>query len=431
MSVSILMKILQRGLLALLVMPLLAHAVELDRVVAVVNDEVITSSELATQMDQIHRQLASRGTPAPAESQLRQQVLDHMVMEKLQLQFAKAHGIKVENDVLDRALERIAEQNKLTMAELPKAVAQEGLTWDQFKDNIHKQIILARVREREVDSRITVSEGEVDALLASGALNTEGREYLVSHILLRAPEGATPEQLNELQLRAQEIMQQIHKGEDFSKLVATYSSAPDAMQGGSLGWRPVNRLPAIFAQAISGMRKGDVSGILRSSVGFHIFRLDDVRDASVKKVEVVQTHARHILIRKTDAGMDEEHARRRLQGLLDRLHNGADFAELARTNSSDITAAKGGDLGWLSPGETVPEFERAMDALKPGEVSGIVESPYGWHIIQVLGRRKVDVTADQHKMEARRALQQRKSEAAYEDWLQQLRDSAWVEIKPE
>lgn len=430
MTVSTLIKKFSMALLALLAVPVIAHAAELDRVVAIVNDEVITASELAVQMTQAHKQLASHGTPAPAESQLRQQVLERMVMDRVQLQAAKTRGIKVEDEVLERAIQRIAEQNKMTADELPKAVAEEGYTWPQFRANIRNQIIMSRLREREVDANITVSDGEVDALLASGALDSKGTEYLISHIFLRAPEGASPEQLNALQLRADEIRRQIRQGEDFAKLAATYSAAQDAMQGGSLDWRPLNRLPTIFAQLIPGMRKGEVSDILRSPAGLHIFKLVDARDAAEAKFQVTQTHARHILIRKTD-GVDEAKAKRRLEDLVMRVRNGADFAELAKTNSADISAAKGGDLGWLSPGDTVPEFERAMDALKPGEVSGVVQTQFGWHIIQVLERKTVDATADHRKMEARQALRDRKSEAAYEDWLRQLRDSAWVEIKPE
>lgn len=430
MTVSTLMKNLRGGLLALLALPVIAHAAELDRVVAVVNDEIITASELAVQMTQTHKQLASHNTPAPAESQLRQQVLERMVMDRVQLQAAKTRGITVEDEILDRAIQRIAEQNKMKEGELPKAVAEEGYTWPQFRTNIRNQIIMSRLREREVEANITVSDGEVDALLASGALDAKGTEYLVSHIFLRAPEGATPEQLNAMNLKAEEIRRQIRQGEDFAKLAATYSAAQDAMQGGSLDWRPLNRLPSIFAQLIPGMRKGEVSDILRSPAGLHIFKLIDSRDAAAATVQVTQTHARHILIRKAP-GVDETKARRRLEDLIVRARNGADFAELARTNSGDITAAKGGDLGWLTPGDTVPEFERAMDALKPGEVSGVVQTQFGWHIIQVLERKTVDATADHRKMEARQALRDRKSEAAYEDWLRQLRDSAWVEIKPE
>ncbi|MBS1208645.1 MAG: SurA domain protein [Proteobacteria bacterium] len=422
---------LTRGLLALLLLPVCVHAAELDRVVAVVNDEVITSSELASRVTQAVQQLSSQGTPAPANSQLRHQVLERMIIEKVQLQYAKTRGISADDAMLDRAIQRIAEQNKLTAAEMPAAVAKAGIEWKQFRDNIRNEIIMARLREREVDSRITVSQAEVDALLTAGAAAPKSREYLVSHILLRAPEGATPDQLKALDLRAEEVMRQIRQGEDFAKLAAEYSAAQDAMQGGSLDWRPLDRLPALFVDEVQGMRKGEVSKITRSAAGLHIFKLVDVRDAVEAKVEVEQTRARHILIRKNESGSNADQAIRRLEDIAARIRNGVDFAEMARVHSSDITAAKGGDLGWLSPGETVPEFERAMNALKPGEVSGVIETPFGWHIIQVLERKKVDVSADRRKMEVRQALRERKSDEAYEDWLRQIRDTAWVEIKPE
>jgi len=430
MSVSTMMKISLCSLLAMFLLPASVHATELDRVVAVVNDEIITASELATHIAQAERQLTTQGTTMPAAGQLRRQVLDQMILTRVQLQFAKSSGITVDDATLDKALKRIAENNKLTIADLPKAVAQEKYTWTQFRENIRNEIIISRLREREVDSRITVSQGEVDAVLAANEAAPKAREYLISHILLRAPEGATPDQFKALNQRAEEIMRQIRQGEDFAKLAASYSNAQDAMQGGALDWRPLGRLPAIFAQTVAGMRNGEVSPILRSSAGLHIFKLINSRDAVDSKVEIEQTHARHILVRSGD-GVDEKRVRRHLEDLISRLRNGADFAELARVNSSDITAAKGGDLGWISPGDTVPEFERAMNALKPGQISDVVTTPFGWHIIQVLERKKVDVTADQRKMAARQALRERKSEDAYDDWLRQLRDSAWVEIKPE
>ncbi|GAB2890619.1 peptidylprolyl isomerase [Uliginosibacterium flavum] len=430
MPVAIMMKSLTRGLLAFLLLSAVAHAAELDRVVAVVNDEVITASELRSRIAQAERQLATQGTQAPAASLLRRQVLDRMVLDRVQLQTAKLRGVTVDDVALDRAIGRIAEQNKLPVADLPKAVATEGYTWEQFRSNIRNEIMMSRLREREVDARITVSQGEVDALLAAGATAPKAREYLLSHILLRAPEGATPEQLNALNLRADDVQRLIRQGDDFAKLAATYSASQDALQGGSLDWRPLERVPSIFAEGLPGMRKGEVSKTLRSAAGLHIFKLIDMRDAVESKVEIEQTHARHILVR-TSAASDATKERRRLDDIAARIRGGVDFAEMARVHSSDITAAKGGELGWLSPGDTVPEFERAMNALKPGEISAAVETPFGWHLIQVLERKKVDVTADRRKMEARQALRERKMDEAYEDWLRQMRDSAWVEIKPE
>lgn len=424
------MKCLIRGLLAVLLLPVCVHAAELDRVVAVVNDEVITASELRQRIGQIERQLAGQGTPKPAASLLRQQVLERIVLERIQLQQAKQRGVTVDEASLDRALQRIAEQNKISVAELGQAVEKEGLSWRQFRDNIRTEIMLARLREREVDAFVNVSDAEVDAVMRASAQEPKAQEYQLAHILLWAPEGASPEQWMALSKRADDVMRQIRAGEDFQKLAATYSGAQDAMQGGLIDWRGAEALPPLFAEQLEGMSKGSVSKVLRSAAGLHIFKLLDVRAREEKKVEVEQTRARHILIRTADVN-GEAQAARRLEELAQRIRNGVDFAEMARVHSSDITSAKGGDLGWLSPGDTVPEFERAMNALKPGELSGVVASPFGWHLIQVQERKKVDVTEDQRKLAARQAVRERKIGVAYEEWLRQLRDTTYVEIKPE
>lgn len=416
------------SLVAALLLSPLVHAAELDRIVAVVNNEAITLTELKARVQMAARELQRQGTAPPQQGQFSKQVLDRMVMERLQLQWAQNASVQVDDATLERALQRIADNNRLDATAFRKAVEAEGLTWQQFRENIRNEIILARLREREVDSRVVVSDAEVEALLASAEGSASGREYLVSHILLRAPEGASPEQWKLLEQRAAEVMQLVQQGEDFAKLAATFSSSRDAMQGGSLDWRPAGRLPALFAHEVVDMSKGQVGKILRSAAGLHIFKLVDVRDTAPTVVTVQQTHARHILLRANDMLSDAE-ARRRLNDLRERIRGGTDFAELARVHSSDGTAPKGGDLGWLSPGETVPEFERAMDALTPGEISAPVQSPFGWHLIQVLERRTADVTNERRKLEARQALRERKGDEAYEDWLRQLRDTAYVEYK--
>lgn len=423
------MKRLFRALLAAsLLLPVLVQAAELDRVVAVVNDEVITSSELRNRLREAERSLAGQGTRI-APAQLRSQVLERLILERIQLQEAKQRGISVDDAMLERALARIAEQNRISLQDLPRAVEQEGLTWKQFRENIRSEVVLARLRDRAVESRINVSAAELEAVLAS-LPQQGGREYQLAHILLRAPEGASPEQLLALGQRAEALLRRIQAGEDFAALAAANSAAPDAINGGIIDWRPLERLPAIFAERVPQMQKGEVSRILRSAAGLHIFKLVDQREMAPARVEITQTNARHILIRTADV-REPADARRRLADIANRIRNGVDFAEMARVHSSDITAAKGGDLGWLSPGETVPEFERAMDALKPGELSGVVDSPFGWHLIQVIGRKQVDVTQDRRKLEARNALRERKADEAFDDWLRQLRDAAYVEIKPE
>ncbi|MDQ8022863.1 MAG: peptidylprolyl isomerase [Moraxellaceae bacterium] len=412
----------------LLLLPLWGQAAALDRIVAVVNNEVITQLELNGRVATVTAQLRRQGTPLPSQQQLQRQVLERMITERLQLQTAREQGVRIEDGELDRAVQRIADSNKLSLADLRKAVQSEGVAWNSFREDIRSEITTARLREREVDSRVTVSDSEVDSFLAADAAAGPGREYLVSHILLRAPEGARPEQWARLQQRAGEIVRLIQQGDDFAKLAASFSEAPDGMQGGAFDWRPLERLPALFADVVVRMKPGQVSDPLRSATGLHFVKLVNVREAATRTEQIQQTRARHILLRSAD-GMNEAEARRRLNELRERVVNGGDFAELARNFSSDLTAAKGGDLGWLSPGDTVPDFERGMDALQPNEVSPPVQSPFGWHLIQVLERRTVDVTEDRRRARARNALRERKADEVYEDWLRQLRDRSYVELR--
>ncbi|MFT4173356.1 MAG: peptidylprolyl isomerase [Rhodocyclaceae bacterium] len=423
-----------RALLALLLAatlaPRLAQAQQaIDRIAAVVNDDIITLSDLRTHVATARATLSRQGTPLPPANQLERQVLDRMVYDKLQVQEARNTNIQVDDSVLGRALQTIADNNKLTLEQLRQAVEkQENIPWDRFREDIRTEILLTRLREREIDSKVVVTDAEIDAFLSSPEAAAGAREVMIQHILLRAPEAATPEQWNNLRKRADEVQRLVHQGDDFAKLAAAFSDAQDAMQGGALDWRPMERLPVLYATALARMSPGQVSDTLQSSAGLHIIKFVDARAAEVKKQQIEQTHARHILIRSSEASNDAD-VRLRLLGLRERIVNGVDFAELARTNSGDGTAAKGGDLGWLSPGETVPEFERAMNALKIGELSQPIQSPFGWHLIQVLERRTVDVTDDRRRTQAREAIHDRKADEAFEDWLRQLRDQAYVDIR--
>jgi peptidyl-prolyl cis-trans isomerase SurA len=287
---------------------------------------------------------------------------------------------------------------------------------------------IGRLREREVDSKILVSEGEIDNFLeAGGAMGSE--EFNLAHILLRVPEQARTEQLVRLQARAEDILAQLRRGADFAQLAASNSDAPDGLSGGLMGWRPLDRLPSLFAEEVPKLKPGEVSAVLRSPAGFHILKLLERRGGAIKAQPVEQTRARHILI-KTSELVPEAEARRKLVTLKERLSHGADFAELARLHSNDLSAAKGGDLGWLNPGDTVPDFERAMNSLKPGQVGEPVQSPFGWHLIQVLERR-MDVSKERVRQTARMALRERKADEAYQDWLRQMRDRAYVEYRLE
>ena len=401
-----------------------------DRIVAVVNDEVITLHELRTRLDLALNQLKKQGTPLPARDVLERQMLERLVMDKVQLQFARETGLRVDDAQLEQALQRIAAGNKMPLSQFREALQKDGIPFARFREDIREEMTISRVREREVENKITISEGEIDNYLsANSAKGGAGEEYEVAHILLRVPESASPEQIQKLKAKADEVMGRLKKGEDFAQLAAAYSDAPDGLQGGNLGMRPLDRLPGSFGELVIKLQVGEVAPILRSPNGFHIVKLVSKRGGSDMPA-VQQTHARHILI-KVNEVVSESDARHTLAGLSERIKNGASFAELARLYSQDGSASKGGDLGWIYPGDTVPEFERAMNKLKPGEVSQAVHSPFGFHLIEVLERRVQDVSAERQRVIARQVLRERKMDEAYQDWLRQARDRAYVEIRIE
>lgn len=407
--------------------------VEVDRIVAVVNSEVITLSDLRQRVDQVTRQLSRQGTALPPADVLQKQVLERQIMERLQIQLANETSLRVDDVTLDRAIGRIADNNKLSMTDFRKALEKDGVSWDRFREEIRNEILISRVREREVESRIVISDAEVSNFLIHPENVVGQQEFNLAHILIRTPEGATPEQLARVRARAEDVAARIARGEAFDKLAASFSDAPDALTGGNLGWRSAERLPSLFAEGVANLKPGETTRILRSAAGFHIVRVVDRRGGSeaAAPTQVQQTHARHILVKTSEVVSDAE-ARRRLADLRERVvQGGASFADLAKVHSADLSASKGGDLGWIYPGDTVPEFEQAMDALKPGEISQPVQSPFGWHLIQVEERRTQDVSEDRKRAAARNALRERKMDEAYQDWLRQLRDRAYVEYRTE
>lgn len=414
---------------AVLALPAAAapRAVGVDRIVAVVNNEVITAQELKARVDQAVRQLKRQGVELPPAEVLERQMLERLIVEHAQIQLARETSLRVDEVTLERAIGRIAESNKLGLDQLRATLEKDGVAWNTFRDQIRTEILLTRLREREVDNKVVVTDAEVDNFLASNPDAFSNEEYLVSHILLGAPERATPEQIERLRARAEAVMARLRSGEDFARVAAATSDAPDAVSGGSLGWRKLDRVPALFAEAMRNLKPGEVAAPMRSAAGVHIVKLVDRRGgdaAAAQKLE--QTHVRHILVKTSEVLSDAE-AEARLRVLRERVVNGADFGELAKASSADLSAAKGGDLGWVNPGDTVPEFERVMNALKPGEVSQPVRSPFGWHLIQVMERRVQDVTEERKRGIARAALRDRKAEQAYEDWVRQLRDSTYVD----
>jgi peptidyl-prolyl cis-trans isomerase SurA len=403
---------------------------QVDRIMVVVNDSVITERELETRVDAVSQQLQKQGTPLPPPEIFTRQMLERLILETLQLQHAKEAGLKLDDKEIDNALQRIAKDNKLTMTELRDNLAKDGVSFAKFRDEVKREMTVARVREGEVEGRVTVSESEVDLEMAQQAIRPQGEaEYLAAHILIRIPEGATTEELKSRQTRADEALAALNKGADFGQVSATYSDAQEALTAGNLGWRTGAKLPNMFVEAFQKLSKGETSGVLKSGNGFHIVRLLDQRGQGAAQT-VTQTHARHILIKVND-GQSEAIAKSRIQQLKNRIDNGTDFAEIAKAFSEDLSASKGGDLDWVYPGDTVPEFDRTMNSLQVNQISEPFLTNFGWHILQVLERRETEISADRNRVAARLGLRQRKADEAYQQWLLQLRDTAYVEYRLE
>jgi peptidyl-prolyl cis-trans isomerase SurA len=400
-----------------------------ERIVAVVNKDVITASELAERVAFAERQLRRQNIALPERALLERQMLERLILDKAQLQLAADTGLRVDELQLDRAVQRIADSNQATLAEFRRRLEGDGMVFDKFRAEVRQQILLTRLREREVDDRVQVSDSEIDLYLEDNRAAAGAVEYNAAHVLVRIPEQATPERIEQARARAEKARADAMAGGDFARLAASTSDAADALQGGSLGWRSPSRLPELFADALKIMQPGDVSGVLRSPAGFHVLKLAERRGAGLA-APVTQTLARHILL-KTSEVVSEADAQRRLAGLRERIASGTDFALLARLNSEDGTAARGGELGWVHADDTVPEFERAMNALKPGELSEPVRTPFGFHLIQVLERRTADLSTERQRLQARLALRERKAEEAYQEWLRQLRDRSYVEMRLE
>jgi peptidyl-prolyl cis-trans isomerase SurA len=405
-----------------------------DAIIAVVNNEVITHQELLERARMVERRMKNQGIALPPPAEFQRQLLERMIVDRAQLQLAKEYGIRVDDIMLDRSIARIAEQNKMPLQEFRNQLEREGTPFNRFREEIREEILMQRLREREVDNKIQISESEVDNYLTAERGSAQSQqEYNLAQILVRIPENASPEQINARRQRAEQILQQIKTGGDFAKIAATYSDSSDALNGGDLGWRNQDRLPQLFLDAVAKLRQGEVA-IVKSANGFHILRMAGKRDASAVKggaatASVQQTRVRHILI-KINQIVTPAEARRKLVELKQRLdNNAAKFEDLAKLFSNDLSASRGGDLGWIYPGDTVPEFERAMDGLKPGQVSEPIESPFGYHLIQVMERKTDDVSQERQRLIARQAIRERKLEEANQDWLRQLRDRAYVEYR--
>ncbi|MEC5162424.1 peptidyl-prolyl cis-trans isomerase SurA [Janthinobacterium sp. CG_S6] len=404
----------------------------IDSIAVVVNDDVITRNELAARIKTVERRMKAQNVALPEQADLQRQLLERMIVERAQMQLAKEMGIRVDDLTLDRAIGRIAEQQKMTVQELRNQMEKEGTTFAAFREEIRSEIVLQRLREREVDAKIQISDAEVDNFMAAEqAAAREQVELNLAQIMVRIPDNASPEQIAARRARAEEVMRQLRTGADFAKMAGTYSEAADALKGGEIGWRSPERLPPLFAEQLAKLKPGQVTPIIKSTGAFHILKLVDKRSAADAQASaaVQQTHARHILIKVTPT-VSAYDAKRKLAELKERLDNkAAKFEELARLFSTDGAAAKGGDLGWLYPGDTMPEFEAAMAALKPGEISAPVETSFGFHLIEVLERKSDDVSKEKQRNLARNALRERKLEEATEDWQREVRDRAYVEFR--
>ena len=401
-----------------------------DRIVAVVNDEVITFNELNDRVGLVTRQLQRQGGQLPSNEVLTSQILERMVNDMVQVQVAKESGIKVDDATLERTIDRIAQENNLSRSDFRVALERDGIKYPKFREDIRNEIMLARLREREVENAVVVTDAEVDTELAREAKEkTSDSEFRLAHILVLVAPQATADVIEQRRRRAMQALGELRKGSNFAQVAAAFSDAPDALQGGSLGWRPAARLPTLFTAAIDKLEPGEVSDIIRSPNGFHIIKLLEKRGKAAA-VGVQQTHVRHILLRARE-GISDAEARERLLRLRERIEKGADFAELARVHSEDATASRGGDLGWITAGDTVPEFERAMNALGEGAVSQPVQTPFGWHLVQVVARRSDELSDDRKKLAARQAIRARKADEAFQDWLRQARDRAFVENRLE
>ncbi len=402
-----------------------------DYIVAVVNSEPITNMEVQREVQREFQQLVQQHRAPPDAEVLVPEVLEGLINRKAQLQLARETGLHVEESAIDQAEQSIAAQNQIDVAELHRRVQQEGQTISEFRAQLSDQILLQRLRERDVDSRVRVSEQDIDQFLRDqpAAAATGDTQVNLAQILVAVPESATPQQVDALKLRAQRALERARKGEDFAALVREFSDATDQGNGGQLDLRSTSRYPELFVKATASLSVGDVADLVRSPAGFHVLKVIEKIRPGMPTMTVTQSHVRHILL-VPSAHLSEAEARSKLIEFKKQiLAKQTDFATLARDNSQDGSAAQGGDLGWASPGMFVPEFEATMNRLAPGEISDPVVSRFGVHLIQLLERRKVSLTPEQQREATRAMLREKKIEEAYRTWAQDVRARAYVEMR--
>jgi peptidyl-prolyl cis-trans isomerase SurA len=401
----------------------------LDRVAAVVDDGVVLQSELDEQVIMITERLKGQKLDLPPENVLRQQVLERLVLQEIQMQRAEKANLKVPDEALNSAMQDVAQRNNIPLAQLPEALQAQGIDYASYRDAMRKELTLTLLRQRDVIQRISVTPREIDQYLdkQKNAPEQSG-EYNVSHILIAVSQAATPEQLESADKKAEDVYKRAKGGEDFAKLAVAYSNSQTALDGGALGWRKGSELPTFLNDVIAHLKPGEVSQPLRTPTGYHIVRLNEVRGTN-QQVIVEQTHARHILMKPNEL-QDDATVRQKLAALRERIQKGEDFAGLAQISSEDPgSASEGGDLGWTNPGSFVPEFEQELGKLKENEISEPFRTQYGWHIAQVLGRRQFDNTDELKRRHAAEAIRASHADEETELWMRRLRDETYVEYK--
>ncbi len=404
------------------------HGELLDRIAAVVNDGLVLKSELDSQIESVTKRLQEQKVELPSQSVLKQQVLDRLILQEIQSQHAKRVGLTISDEQLNSALQEIAGRNKIPFDQLPTALEAQGVDYKQYRESMRKELTLSTLRQRDVISHINVSPHELEQFLARQQSAAANDEFNVSHILLSLPAAATPQQLEDITHKAQDLAARAAKGEDFGQLAIANSNSQTALDGGQLGWRKGSQLPEFIVQLVTKMKPGEVSEPVRTPSGFHIVKLNERRSGEAQVI-INQIHVRHILM-KTNELDDDETVRQKLARLRERILKGEDFAGIASTTSADPgSAPDGGDLGWSGPGTFVPEFDKAIADLKVNEISEPFKTRYGWHIVQMLGTRTYDSTDDVRRQRAFAAIRESKADEETELWLRRLRDEAFVEIK--
>lgn len=403
-----------------------------DYIVAVVNSEPITNNEVRSRLVRFEQQLAQQGTPMPPRPELTRQVLERLISEKAQLQLAREGGVKVDEALVNQAEQNVARQNLIEVPELRKRLESDGIAVTAFRDDLRNQLLLTRLREREIEPRVKITDLDVNQFIRDqeGSTDLSSMELNLAHILVAVPEGANAAQLAALQAKAQRVQERARAGEDFAKLAREASDSPGAAaSGGQVGLRTADRYPPLFVEATQNLRSGDVSGVVRSGAGFHVVKVIEKRQGGLPGVNVTQSNVRHILLRPS-AQLSEAAARTQLTEFKKRIEAGqADFAQLAREYSQDASASKGGDLGWSNPGLFVPEFEETVNSLAPNQIAEPIVSRFGMHLIQLLERRQTALSQREQREIARNLVREKKLEEAYAQWAQDVRGRAYVEFR--